>query len=339
MAPTEDRVIARKPGEVRISLADVDQSALLGGRDANLRLLEDRFDGVITVRGDALTLRGAGDQLDLLERVVLRLVAMVEHGQTLDEVSIGYVFDRCAQDGAQDGERDGGIGVGDEPLFFATDSRRAIRAKTAGQQGYIDAIRDHDVVFAIGPAGTGKTYLAVVLAMDFLKRQLVDRVVLVRPAVEAGEQLGFLPGDLQEKIDPYLRPLYDALSDTIGPTRIQRYMNSGIIEAAPLAYMRGRTLNNAFVILDEAQNTTIGQMKMFLTRLGYQSKAVVTGDITQIDLKGEKQSGLVRVRRILAETEGVAFVELGRQDVVRHPLVRRIVEAFRLAEDRDERKE
>ena len=198
-----------------------------------------------------------------------------------------------------------------EPLLFAGGSRQAVRVKTRSQQEYVDAVRDHDLVFAVGPAGTGKTFLAVVMAMDYLKRQLVDRIVLVRPAVEAGEQLGFLPGDLQEKINPYLRPLYDALSDITGSAKIARLMSSGVIEASPLAYMRGRTLNNAFVILDEAQNTTVGQMKMFLTRLGWQSKAVVTGDVTQIDLPAQQQSGLVHVREILRGTEGVAFVELG----------------------------
>ena len=222
-----------------------------------------------------------------------------------------------------------------EPLLYSGGSRLAVRVKSRGQQDYVDAVRDHDVVFAVGPAGTGKTFLAVVMAMDYLKRQLVDRIVLVRPAVEAGEQLGFLPGDLQEKINPYLRPLYDALSDITGAAKIARFMSSGVIEASPLAYMRGRTLNNAFVILDEAQNTTVGQMKMFLTRLGWQSKAVVTGDITQIDLPDRQESGLVHVRRILRDTEGVAFVELGTGDVVRHPLVRRIVDAFAAADAAD----
>ncbi len=198
------------------------------------------------------------------------------------------------------------------------------------------AVHDHDVVFAVGPAGTGKTFLAVVMAMDYLKRQLVDRIVLVRPAVEAGEQLGFLPGDLQEKINPYLRPLFDALSDISGAAKIARYLSSGVIEASPLAYMRGRTLNNAFVILDEAQNTTLGQMKMFLTRLGMQSKAVVTGDVTQVDLPDKRLSGLIRVRSILQKTEGVSFVDLDGRDVVRHPLVRRIVDAFEAAGISDE---
>ncbi len=333
MPQNESRVVSRKPGEIRISLADVDQFALLGGRDANLRLLQDRFEGTITVRGDTMLLKGEKSELDLMTVVVLALIEMVEHGQVPDEVTLGYVLERAGAEGEAEDLS------GEDPLFFASDSRRAIRPKTTGQRDYVEAIRAHDVVFAVGPAGTGKTYLAVVVAMDFLKRRLVDRVVLVRPAVEAGEQLGFLPGDLQEKIDPYLRPLYDALADTLGPSQIQRYMSSGVIEAAPLAYMRGRTLNNAFVILDEAQNTTLGQMKMFLTRLGYQSKAVITGDVTQIDLRGEKQSGLVRVRRILDRTEGVAFVDLDRRDVVRHPLVRRIVEAFRMAEDADDGKE
>ncbi|MBK8165896.1 MAG: PhoH family protein [bacterium] len=316
------------PGQTTIDLSGVDQLGLLGPRDANLRLLEERFGGTLTVRGERLLVRGPVESLDLVQEVVEDLIQRVRHGQIVDRISLGYLWDQRA------GRREVGEGQPGEgePLLYATGSRQALRARTPGQQAYVDAVREHDLVFATGPAGTGKTFLAVVMAMDYLKRQLVDRIVLVRPAVEAGEQLGFLPGDLQEKINPYLRPLYDALSDITGAAKISRYMAAGVIEASPLAYMRGRTLNNAFVILDEAQNTTVGQMKMFLTRLGFQSKAVVTGDITQIDLPGSRMSGLVHVRGILARTEGVAFVDLDGRDVVRHPLVRRIVDAFAAAD-------
>jgi phosphate starvation-inducible protein PhoH and related proteins len=320
----EDRDLS---GQMTIDLAGVDQLGLLGPRDANLRLLEERFGGTLTVRGEHLHVRGPAENLELVQEVIEDLIQRVRHGQLVDKISLGYLWDQRA------GRRDiVDVQPGEgETLLYATGSRQALRAKTPGQQAYVDAVRAHDLVFATGPAGTGKTFLAVVMAMDYLKRQLVDRIVLVRPAVEAGEQLGFLPGDLQEKINPYLRPLYDALSDITGAGKISRFMASGIIEASPLAYMRGRTLNNAFVILDEAQNTTVGQMKMFLTRLGFQSKAVVTGDITQIDLPENKKSGLIHVREILAGTEGVAFVELDGRDVVRHPLVRRIVDAFEAA--------
>ena len=310
--------------EARLDLDGIDQLGLVGPADANLGFLEKRFGGTLTVRGERLYIRGPAGSLDMVREVCVDLIERVRHGQLVDEVTLGYLWDRYAGDG----EGPTVPGPGGDPLMFASGSRMAVRVKTAGQQVYVDAVRDHDVVFSIGPAGTGKTFLAVVMAMDYLKRQLVDRIVLVRPAVEAGEQLGFLPGDLQEKINPYLRPLYDALSDITGAAQIARYMASGVIEASPLAYMRGRTLNNAFVILDEAQNTTVGQMKMFLTRLGFQSKAVVTGDITQIDLPANRESGLVHVRKILSQIEGVAFVDLDGRDVVRHPLVRRIVEAF-----------
>lgn len=311
-------------GEAHLTLGGIDQLGLVGPADANLRFLEKRFGGTITVRGDKLYLKGPKDDLAAVRDVCVDLIERVRHGQLVDEVTLGYVWDQYHGAGETAPET-----VGDgEPLMFTSGSRQPVRVKTAGQQVYVDAVRNHDVVFSIGPAGTGKTFLAVVMAMDYLKRQLVDRIVLVRPAVEAGEQLGFLPGDLQDKINPYLRPLYDALSDITGAAKIARFLASGVIEASPLAYMRGRTLNNAFVILDEAQNTTVGQMKMFLTRLGCQSKAVVTGDVTQIDLPGSRVSGLVHVRSILADTDGVAFVDLDGRDVVRHPLVRRIVAAF-----------
>jgi phosphate starvation-inducible PhoH-like protein len=315
--------------EEKIHLGGVDQLGLLGSHDAHLRLLEEELGGTITVRGETMILRGPKSRVALLRDIVQDLIRRASLGQPIDAVTISYLLSQRSElEGQQEDEGT----AGKETLFFTGGTRRAIKARTAGQQHYVDAIRQHDIVFSIGPAGTGKTYLAVVMALDYLKRRLIDRVILVRPAVEAGEQLGFLPGDLQEKINPYLRPLYDALADVVGPGKIARYMSSGMIEASPLAYMRGRTLNNAFVILDEAQNTTVGQMKMFLTRLGYQAKAVVTGDITQIDLRQQEKSGLVHVQEILAGTEGVAFVQLDGRDVMRHPLVRRIVDAFQAAE-------
>jgi len=315
-------------GRIELDVEGVDTLALLGPRDANRRYLEERTGGTLTLRRERLSLSCAAELRAPLRTLLEDLVARARQGQHIDAVTLDFLWDRHVGGGEDPSPPDDA-----ETLLFAGGSREAVKVKSRGQQEYVDAVHAYDVVFAIGPAGTGKTFLAVVMAMDYLKRRLVDRIVLVRPAVEAGEQLGFLPGDLQEKINPYLRPLYDSLSTVTGASRIARYMTSGVIEASPLAYMRGRTLNNSFVILDEAQNTTIGQMKMFLTRLGFQSKAVVTGDITQIDLPRHQQSGLIHVREILRRTEGVAFVELGTADVVRHPLVKRIVDAFEAAEN------
>ncbi len=327
MKADRDKKSGQQMSEVQLQLRGIDQVNLFGPNDANLRYMESKFGGTITARGDVLYILGPAENIEMVRDICDELIGRVEQGQLIDEVALGYLWGQFQDDEelieSPDQER--------ETLLFAGGSRTAVRCKTAGQQAYIDAIRQHDVVFGIGPAGTGKTFLAVVMAMDYLKRNLVDKIVLVRPAVETGEQLGFLPGDLQEKINPYMRPLHDALSDIGGADKIARMMASGVIEASPLAYMRGRTLNNAFVILDEAQNTTVGQMKMFLTRLGFQSKAVVTGDITQIDLPTNQESGLVHVRKILANTKGVAFADLDGRDVVRHPLVRRIVAAFEAA--------
>ena len=329
---TRDRGNLRKDGRLVVDVAGVDPVALLGPTDVNLRFLEEKTGGTFSLKHDRLQVRCDPERLPAVRALLDDLVERVRQGQHIDAVTLGYLWDRHGDDTGEDPEPAASAAPDGEPLLFTGGSRKAVRVKSAGQQSYVDSVRDNDLVFAVGPAGTGKTFLAVVMAMDYLKRKLVDRVVLVRPAVEAGEQLGFLPGDLQEKINPYLRPLFDALSDVSGSGRVARYMTSGVIEASPLAYMRGRTLNNAFVILDEAQNTTIGQMKMFLTRLGFQSKAVVTGDVTQIDLADGSASGLVHVRKILKGTEGIGFVELGTGDVVRHPLVRRIVDAFEAAE-------
>ena len=235
---------------------------------------------------------------------------------------------------AQDGIKYNAAELGDNYVCI-TASGKPIRAKTVGQKKYIELIRENTVVFGIGPAGTGKTYLAVAMAVDAFRKKQVSRIVLTRPAVEAGEKLGFLPGDLQNKVDPYLRPLYDALSDMLGAEGFQKYLEKGLIEVAPLAYMRGRTLDDAFIILDEAQNTTPEQMKMFLTRIGFSSKAIVTGDITQIDLPDGKRSGLREAEKILRDIDGLSFIRLTSKDVVRHPLVQKIINAYEKHEQKN----
>ena len=302
---------------VSIPLSGVDLLSFLGPRDQHLRRLEDAFQGRLVIRGDALHLIGEEADVRRMKAGLDRMVDWVRRGRLLD----AGVIDRLLE------ERENSAGLM-PAVDLGSSADGTIHPRTPGQVTYIDAAREHEIVFAIGPAGTGKTYLAVVMAVRALLKREVDRILLVRPAVEAGEQLGFLPGDLQEKVDPYLRPLYDALTDMLGASRVARFLANGTIEVAPLAYMRGRTLNRAFVILDEGQNTTLTQMKMFLTRIGEGTRAIVTGDITQIDLQDPSASGLVRVRPVLAGVEGVAFVELADRDVDRHPLVRRIVEAF-----------
>lgn len=300
-----------------IPLSGVDLLAFLGPRDQHLRRLEDSFDGRIIIRGDAIHLDGKESEVRRMQARLDRMVEWVRRGRPLD----GRAMDRLLEDEDAPADRSTSVDLGS-----STDG--SVHPRTPGQALYIEAMRDFEVVFAIGPAGTGKTFLAVVMAVRALLKREVDRIFLVRPAVEAGEQLGFLPGDLQEKVDPYLRPLYDALTDMLGAARVARFLANGTIEVAPLAYMRGRTLNRAFVILDEGQNTTLVQMKMFLTRIGEGTRVVVTGDVTQVDLQDPSASGLIRVRPVLADVEGVKFVDLVDRDVVRHPLVRRIVEAF-----------
>jgi len=301
-----------------ISLEGIDLLSFLGSGDRNLRQLEDHFPGTLVIRGDQLILRGPAEEVERMERVVTELRHWLDDGRALDAGSLERIL------GGQ---------TAAAPSSNSTTNAKAVgsgsvRARTDGQARYLEALERLEIVFAVGPAGTGKTYLAVVRAVRALQSREVDKLFLVRPAVEAGEQLGFLPGDLQEKVDPYLRPLYDALRDTLGPSQMNRMLASATIEVAPLAYMRGRTLRRAFVILDEGQNTTVAQMKMFLTRIGEGTRAVVTGDITQIDLADPGASGLVRVRSILQGVDGVGFVDLDESDVVRHPLVRRIVAAF-----------
>jgi len=294
-------------------------AALAGNRDALLHELERRLALRVYLRGNLLTLDGEPDALESGARTIDELGALAAAGQPLDEPALHAVI------GLLDGEA-APTQVLDDVIW----RHRATRVvpRTVGQKRYVDSIRSNTITFGIGPAGTGKTFLAVALAAAALSRKEVNRIILTRPAVEAGERLGFLPGDLMAKIDPYLRPLFDALHDMIDPEKVSQHLERGVIEVAPLAFMRGRTLNDSFVILDEAQNTTPEQMKMFLTRLGFGSKMVVTGDVTQVDLPREQQSGLAVVGDILGDVEGVRFVRLSGSDVVRHRLVQRIVEAY-----------
>ena len=296
--------------------------SLLGSRDELLKLVESAFAVDILVRGNEITVTGPDEEAQKAGRLFEELVKLLDLGHGLDEANVSATIAMV-----QDAEHPEPSAVlSDEAL---THRGRSIRPKTVGQKRYLDAIRAHTVVFGIGPAGTGKTYLAMAMAVLALKRREVRRIILTRPAVEAGERLGFLPGTLYEKIDPYLRPLFDALYDMMDAEQIAGLMERGTIEVAPLAFMRGRTLNDSFIVLDEAQNTTPEQMKMFLTRLGFGSKAVVTGDVTQVDLPTGRHSGLQVVRSILTDIEGVAFCELSGRDVVRHRIVQEIVEAYR----------
>ena len=293
--------------------------SLLGQRDELLRLVEGAFPVSIHVRGNEITVSGDMAEAERVARLFEEMVLLLEAGNTLDTENLGRTIEMLKAD-----ER-----PSDVLNTAVLRGRKTIRPKTAGQKRYVDAITSQIITFGIGPAGTGKSYLAVALAVQALQAKQVNRIVLTRPAVEAGERLGFLPGDVIAKVDPYLRPLYDALYDMLEPEAVSRLMERGAIEVAPLAYMRGRTLNDSFIILDEAQNTTAEQMKMFLTRLGFGSKAVVTGDVTQIDLpEGRARSGLLLVRNILEGIPGLQFVELSGRDVVRHRIVGDIVDAY-----------
>jgi phosphate starvation-inducible PhoH-like protein len=301
-----------------------DMVRLLGARDELLKLIEGAFSTHVHARGNEITLSGEARETEQVAKLFQELIVLLDQGHQLTKDSVGRSIDIIK---SQDGERPSAI-LSDNVLV--THTGKPIRPKTVGQKRYVDAIRNNTIVFGIGPAGSGKTYLAVALAIRALREGEVSRIVLTRPAVEAGERLGFLPGDLAAKIDPYLKPLYDALYEMLEPDTFHRYVEQGTVEIAPLAFMRGRTLNDAFIILDEAQNTTPEQMKMFLTRLGFGSKAVVTGDITQIDLPSGARSGLIVVEEILADIDNVEFIHLNARDVVRHKIVQDIVEAYRL---------
>ncbi len=307
--------------EKKLTLNNTDMFALLGVNDSNLHILEDRFNSTISVRGDIVNIKGVLEEVELVEKVIKEMAYVLNTSGRLNRDDVETILNLTVEgkEVITEDEFDSIV------LYTKND---VVKAKTPGQKKYLQIASKNDICFAIGPAGTGKTYLAVALAVSALKRGLVKRIVLARPAVEAGESLGFLPGDFQEKIDPYLRPLYDALDDMIPSEKLKGYIEKRVIEIVPLAYMRGRTLNNAFVILDEAQNATDMQMKMFLTRLGANSKAIITGDITQIDLPSKSKSGLIQAKEILTGIVGVGFVYFDREDVVRHKLVKDIIDAY-----------
>ncbi|WP_082233798.1 PhoH family protein [Halobacillus massiliensis] len=296
--------------------------SLFGTEDRHLKQLEEQLKVTIISRGERVSVSGGAEHVKLVEEVLLAVLAIIRKGLTITERDVVYAIELAKK---------GKINQF-EALFEDEITRNAkgksVRVKTLGQRSYVSAIKNHDLVFGIGPAGTGKTYLAVVMAVNALKNGQVKRIVLTRPAVEAGESLGFLPGDLKEKVDPYLRPLYDSLHDVFGAEHTARLIDRGTIEIAPLAYMRGRTLDDAFAILDEAQNTTPEQMKMFLTRLGFGSKMIITGDITQVDLPKGMTSGLRVAEQKLSKVKGASFIHLDQTDVVRHPLVQRVIDAY-----------
>jgi len=307
-----------------LSLGDLPLVNLFGEKDCHLRAIESRLGVRIVARNGQLSVRGPETEVATAAALLEQLVERVRRGETLDGEDVNYALSHAEQ--VSSGAEPATAGAQPEVVLFG--DKRIVKVRSLGQSRYVAAMRENEIVFGVGPAGTGKTYLAVAMAIYFLKEKQVDRVILARPAVEAGESLGFLPGDMLEKVDPYLRPLYDALREMISFEKLQRFLQLGVIEVAPLAFMRGRTLHRAFVILDEAQNSTLPQMKMFLTRLGPASRAVITGDVTQIDLADPADSGLVRIRAILAGVAGISFIDLDDCDVVRHRLVRDIVNAF-----------
>lgn len=313
--------------EARFELDDIGAAAeIFGKHDEHLAQIEKVLGVRFVARGQELVITGEKAKVEQAREVLTQLQKFYLAGNRLTVHEVSYAV-KAAQNGV-----DNALGNLARDVALVTPRGRQIKPKTIGQQKYVEAIKNHDVVFAVGPAGTGKTYLAVVMAIKALRNKEVGRLVLTRPAVEAGEKLGFLPGDLQEKIDPYLRPLYDSLYDVLGVENTQKYLEKHIIEIAPLAYMRGRTLEDSFIILDEAQNTTPEQMKMFLTRLGFGSKAVITGDITQIDLPRGQVSGLINALKVLKDVKGLAIHTLTGEDIVRHPLVEEIIKAYELGQ-------
>ncbi len=310
--------------EKRIRISGVDPLSLLGINDSNLQIISDRFDANIIVRGDNITIKGEEDETTRVEKVFKELMYVLDKTGVLKPDDVVTVVELISGEGESAKVAEGGS----RDVVVLSAKNDLIKPKTPGQRQMVRAMRKNDVVFAVGPAGTGKTYLAVAMAVAALRNREVQKIVLTRPAVEAGESLGFLPGDLREKVIPYLRPLYDALDDMLQQDKLKLYVEKSVIEIAPLAYMRGRTLSNSFVILDEAQNASAMQMKMFLTRLGLSSKAIVTGDITQIDLPQKSISGLVEIQKVLKSVEGISFVYLEKNDVVRHKLVKDIIDAY-----------
>jgi len=308
--------------EKRIRIDGTNPVVLFGFNDAHLRIIEERFDASIIARGESVLIRGEDAIVDQIEKVLKELVFIVNKTDSLSDRDVNTVIDIMTSGSSPELSPDDL----DNVVLYA--KKDYIKAKTPGQINYLRTIRENELVFAIGPAGTGKTYLAVAAAAAALRKHEVLKIVLTRPAVEAGESLGFLPGDFREKVDPYLRPLYDALDDMLPAEKLKSYIERRTIEIVPLAYMRGRTLNNAFIILDEAQNATSMQMKMFLTRMGANSRAIITGDITQIDLPARSVSGLVEIQEVLTGVEGVGFQYFDKSDVVRHRLVKNIIDAY-----------
>jgi phosphate starvation-inducible PhoH-like protein len=308
---------------VKLEAYNIEQLVNLSGvKDENLEVLEDHFQVEISLRGDEMSIVGSQQQIEKIKKVIYSLLKLIVSGVSISRRDVIYAQKLVEKDKLDQLSELYHIKIA------RTYNGKLIYPKTLGQKSYYYALKNNDVVFGIGPAGTGKTYLAVVFAVAALKNNEVKKIILTRPAVEAGENLGFLPGDLKEKVDPYLRPLYDALYDMLGVEQTEKLMEKGVIEIAPLAYMRGRTLEDAYVILDEAQNTTDNQMKMFLTRLGFRSKMIITGDISQIDLPRNTTSGLIRALDILEGVKGISFIHLSAMDVVRHPVVQRIIERY-----------
>ncbi len=321
--PPKEETIARMQTKIIVDAGDLDTlQKLLGTFDENLNIVARELNVLPQVEGTRVRIAGEEADASAAQRVLEGMLRLIRAGEAVDKSRIAYCIE-LAREGGLDGIEEV---MGNVVAF--TSRGKPVKCKTLGQKKYVDAIKKNTVVFGVGPAGTGKTYLAVCLAVSAFKGKQVEKIVLTRPAVEAGEKLGFLPGDLQTKVDPYLRPLYDALQEMFGAENYAKLMEKGVIEVAPLAYMRGRTLNNAFIILDEAQNTTCEQMKMFLTRMGEGSKVVVTGDVTQIDLPAGKRSGLKHAISVLKNIEGIDIVTLTAKDVVRHPLVMAIVRAY-----------
>ncbi|MFP4456866.1 MAG: PhoH family protein [Clostridia bacterium] len=313
--------------ERKLLIRSIDEiRALFGERDSFLKQISEALDVQIVTRDNEIVISGQEENVNKADKVFRELLSVLRKGRSLEERDIDYAV--RIVDSNEDLDL---LNLSDDEIVF-TNRGKLVRPKTKGQKMYVDAVRNNTLVFGVGPAGTGKTYLAIALAVAALRAKDVDRIILTRPAVEAGERLGFLPGDLQAKIDPYLRPLYDALFDILGNDQFAKYMERGIIEVAPLAYMRGRTLDNSFIILDEAQNSTKEQMKMFLTRLGFGSKAIVTGDITQIDLPRNNKSGLIQAINVLKNIDDIGIVMLTAKDVVRHKLVQKIVKAYEKSE-------
>lgn len=316
--------------EKDVNIPQCDMMTVFGQYDENVKLIESNLSVNIVLRDNKIKISGNKSNIQSAEIVLKRLFKLSQNNESIDIQTVRYALDIVSK------QKNKKIDNISEDVLVLTHLGKPIKCKTLGQTEYIESIKQNTVVFGIGPAGTGKTYLAMAMAVKAFKRNEVNKIILTRPAIEAGEKLGFLPGDMQSKVDPYLRPLYDALFEIMGPEVFEKNMERGLIEVAPLAYMRGRTLNNAFIVLDEAQNTTTAQMKMFLTRIGFNSKVVVTGDLTQVDLPSEKMSGLMSVTKALKDVEGIGFSYLNRSDVVRHPIVQNIIEAYELYESKNE---